>query len=312
MNCPACARPIATAHQRCLYCGAPISSAAQAEAAAAAQRVLRSKHLTNLEAAAEDHDRGQAGRTYVVLDTNSASADIIAQACRVSIWQARQWQGSSRYRLLKVCSRADDQEVSQLENGGLSPILVSEEAVARLRFPRAVDSIDVSTSPSRYALRDLENAEASWRALDEKSVFLLVSAPIRRERVRSSTTAQNRPAGRMEDAWLVHLHVEGDERPWEIDPLRTSFEGSTLASAHMSTLDLVRRLSATIPYDDSFKNVVPALAPGIDPLAELGDLRSPRKKGGQEQKAVVLDNVAQFREYSAWRGAVEAALRARR
>ena len=32
---------------------------------------------------------------------------------------------------------------------------------------------------------------------------------------------------------------------------------------------------------------------------------APKKKEGKEPKIAVLDNVAQFREYSAWRGAIE-------
>lgn len=316
MKCPACARPIAMARSQCVYCGAALSSEALAAAASAAQRVLRSKSLANLEAAAQGVDRDQPQRNYVVLDTASASVDIIAESCRVSIWQARQWQAASRYRLVKVSSDPDDPDVAHLKESGLRPIVVSEVAVARLRHPLAVDSIDVSSRPPRWALRDDPEAEPTWRTLDEKNLGLVVSAPIRRERVQDSTTPQNRRVVRLEDAWLVHLYIRGEERPWEIDPLRTGFEGFSLASAHMATLDLVRRLSALAPYDDAFKNIVPALAPGLDSLEDVAGLKRSSTKTGKEPKAVALDNVIQFREYSAWRGAVEAAqedtLRARR
>jgi hypothetical protein len=74
----------------------------------------------------------------------------------------------------------------------------------------------------------------------------------------------------------------------------------------MRTLELVRRLSIGAPFDEAFKNIVPALSPGADSSTELAGLQSggakPRDK---EPKTVVLDNVTQFREYSAWRGAIE-------
>ena len=74
----------------------------------------------------------------------------------------------------------------------------------------------------------------------------------------------------------------------------------------MRTLELVRRLGATISHDEAFRNIVPALSPGVDPLTDLSGMRESRPKG-KEPKTVILDNVAQFREYSAWRAAVERA-----
>jgi hypothetical protein len=77
----------------------------------------------------------------------------------------------------------------------------------------------------------------------------------------------------------------------------------------MSTLDLVRRLSATAPHDETFKKMVPALSPGLDPGGDLAGLKTPTKTPAKEPKRIVLDNLAQFREYSAWRGAIEEARR---
>ncbi len=108
----------------------------------------------------------------------------------------------------------------------------------------------------------------------------------------------------LEEALLVHVHLKGESRPWEIDPRRTAFEGTGLASAHMRTLQLVRRLSATTEHDDGFRNVVPAFAPGADPLSELAGIKPGTGNTKKESNLIVLDNVAQFREYSAWRGSV--------
>jgi len=71
--------------------------------------------------------------------------------------------------------------------------------------------------------------------------------------------------------------------------------------------ELVQRLSASVPCDDAFKTAVPALSPGEDPIA---DLRRPKGEGKSEKEGrlLILDNVTQFREYSAWRSALEITL----
>ena len=43
----------------------------------------------------------------------------------------------------------------------------------------------------------------------------------------------------------------------------------------------------------------------ICPCAECHPVAPANQKKSKEPKVVVLDNVAQFREYSAWRGALE-------
>jgi hypothetical protein len=43
------------------------------------------------------------------------------------------------------------------------------------------------------------------------------------------------------------------------------------------------------------------------PVSAVGALRARRPAGGDGSERVVLDNVAQFRFYSAWRGALERA-----
>lgn len=307
MQCPACARPIAMARASCVYCGAALSAEALEEAAHAARRILQTKSLANLEAVAQGPPRDQPKRRYVVIDTGAGAVETIALACGVSAWEARQWQAASRYRLVRVSTEpADGPLESGLRAKGLRVFIVPDEAVARLRNPISLESIDPSTVPSQCTVREDPEAPPSRRALREQDLALIVSAFIKRERVKQEAPRRAPADTRLEDAWLVHLHLRGEARPFEIDPLKTVYEGAGLASAHMLTLELVRRLQAFAPHDDAFKNVVPALSPGADPASGLEGLAStaPRKKG-KEPKVVVLDNVAQFREYSAWRGAVE-------
>ncbi len=311
MQCPACARPIAMARANCVYCGAALSPADLEEATRAAQRILQTKSLANLEAVSGGPAQESRPRRYVVIDTRAVQVETIASACGVSSWEARQWQAASRYRLVRISSEAADGPLeSSLKAQGLRVLAVPDATVVRSRNPIPLESIDPLADPPQCTLREDPEAPPSRRVLREGDLVLIVSASIRRERVKEEAPKRTPADTRLEDAWLVHLHFKGEPRPWEIDPLRTAYEGVGLASAYMQTVELVRRLSIAAPHDDAFKNMVPALSPGADPLGGLESLASDAgKKKGKEPKVVVLDNVTQFREYSAWRGAIEFAQR---
>ena len=196
-----------------------------------------------------------------------------------------------------------------LRDQGLSFFAIPEDRVARSRVPVPLESIDFSKIPAYCSLRPDSDAPPVRRELPESDLALIVSASIKREKVKDQTSPKNSVDTRLEDAWVVHLHLKDEARPWEIDPRRTSYAGASLASAHMNTLELVRRLSAAVPHDETFKNVVPALSPGLDPGGDLAVLNTVTRTEVKQPKRVVLDNLAQFREYSAWRGAIEEARR---
>ncbi|HRB12001.1 MAG TPA: hypothetical protein PKU70_03240 [Vicinamibacteria bacterium] len=309
MLCPACARPIAMARANCVYCGAALSEAVQEEAARAAQKILQTRSLASLEAVAAGSGRDLQPRRYVVIDTSAAAVETIADACGVSAWEARQWQAASRYRLVRVSNEpADGPLESALKTKGLRVFIVPDETVARSRNPIPLESIDPLADPVQCTVREDPEAPPSRRALREQDLSLIVSASIKRQRVKDEAPRRTTADTRLEDAWLVHLHIRGEARPFEIDPQRTAYEGVGLASAYMRTLELVRRLQSFAPHDDAFKNVVPALSPGAEPRSGLETFASAAsRKKSKEPKVVVLDNVAQFREYSAWRGAIEIA-----
>lgn len=293
------------ARTNCVYCGAALSPEVLEEAKQAAARVLQSKSVTHLEAAARGEPRDST-RRYLVIDTAATPLEALAEACSISVWEARQWQASSRYRLLKVSTESPGGPLeASLKDRRLVFFALPEPMVSALRRPTMVESIDLSVEPIRCALRADPESAPTRRECPEDEVALIVSATIRREKVKEKTSLKAHPDTRLEDAFLVHLHLKNEEQPWEIDPRRTAYEGVSLASAHMNTRELVRRLSSRAPHDDAFKNVVPALSPGEDPATGLQVLKKSRGRDDQKQKPVVLDNVSQFREYSAWRGAVE-------
>lgn len=298
------------ARANCLYCGAALSTDILEEASLAARRVLQTKTLAHLEAAAKGLGHDQPPRRYLVMDTTAVSVEILAEACSLSAWEARQWQAASRYRLVRVSSEPESGPLeSGLKDKGLDLLVVPEETVARSRNPILLESIDISATPVQCTLREDAEGPSSRRELPELDVALIVSASIKRERVRDRVSRRTRPDTRLEDAWIVHLHMRSEARPWEIDPRRVGYKGAGLASAHMRTVELVRRLSANAPHDEAFRNIVPALSPGADDSIEVIGLKTARKPAGKEPKPVVLDNLAQFREYSAWRGAIEIARR---
>lgn len=295
------------ARPTCLYCGAALPLATVEEATLAAQRVLESKTLVGLGNAAMGTDLGRPPRRYLVIDTQSTDTQTLALACSISPWEARLWQAGSRYRLLRISDEPQNGPLeSELRAKGLPPLVLPEEMVARARRPLTVETIDLSATPLCGHLVDDPDAAVVPRDLKEQEIILIVSAAIKRERVREVVVSRLRTDRRLDDGYLVHLHLKGESRPWEIDPRRTGYRGPGEASAHMRTLELVRRLAVNAPHDEGFRNVAPALSPGVDPLADLPALKDSRR-AGKEPKTGFLDNVAQFREYSAWRAAIERA-----
>ncbi len=301
MTCPACQRPVAVARARCVYCGAPLPSETMEEASLAARRVLEARSLVGLEEAAAGprHERGK--RNYLILDTQAASPEVIAESCVVSIWEARLWRAGPRYRLMRVIEASVP---GQAQSAGPHLFSLPEAVVEPLRNPIPVESIKALVDPSPCALRDHEDEPPRRKELRRDDVALIISGAIKREKVREPSPKKARADGRMEEILLVHVHLRSEGRPWEIAPRRTAFEGPGLASAHMRTLTLLRRFAETGRHDEGFRNLVPALSVGTPDGGPLG-LASSSKRGGKEPKVVILDNLAQFREYSAWRGAVE-------
>jgi hypothetical protein len=68
-------------------------------------------------------------------------------------------------------------------------------------------------------------------------------------------------------------------------------------------------LGTTVPVDDGFRRLAPALAPAAPDAGAAARLQDALR--GADRTAAILDNLAQFRFYSAWRGAVERSVRPR-
>jgi hypothetical protein len=280
--CPACARPVAVARPRCLYCGAALS----AEAVAEAEQGKREVQSGSGVAAAE--------RLLVVLEHQKPDAEALARVLGLTLFDAGQRAARGGFELLRTAPRAEAWEVAlALEAAGFLVFLVPESEARRPPILVRGGGFE----GGRLRLRTAEGESSIGR----DDILLVVRGPIAREyqtaqdriRFRSATL----PAG-----YLVHLHQRPEIPPLELDPGNFEF---ALTSRQGSLLELGLWLeSLGAPTDDGFKKLAPALAPtapeGTGVAATARALVHSEGEG-----ALVLDNVAQFRLYSGWRGAVE-------
>ena len=190
------------------------------------------------------------------------------------------------------------------------------EEAARLRGRRAGRARDRATTRSARAepvIATRGAAEAGALALEgdagplrlagDGPCLVIVRGTITREYPVSSGGRGIRVRlATLEPGYRVHLHRRDDARPVELDPAAFEFGpggapgGAQLQIAAGSTGSFPR-----VPRDDSFRLVIPALAPAAPPAgprAAAAALARPAASGARS-----LDNVAQFRFHSAWRAA---------
>jgi hypothetical protein len=142
--------------------------------------------------------------------------------------------------------------------------------------------------------------------VETSALMLVVQGPIVREYQTSQEVKRSRTAT-LEEGYRLHLHRHGAVRPVELDP--GAFDFGAAASAASSLLQLsswVQALSEGVSLDDGFRRLPPELGVAVavagGPLAAADALGV---RGGRGEANLVLDNLRQFRFYSAWRGALE-------
>src|SRR5262245_8594249 len=291
--CPACARPVAVARPRCLYCGAALAAEAVKEAERSALAVREGPRAE------------ESNRVLVVLEHRSYDPDALGRALGLPLFEAGQRAARGGFDLLRTLPPARAEELAaELREAGLVVHLVPETEARRPPSPTRGGAFE----EGRLRLLTHEGKAVVGR----DDLLLVVKGPIVREyqapaegagltwsptqfghRVRTASL----PGG-----YLVHLHLRRGPPPFELDPDNFEFgAASRQGSLHELALGLE---SLGAPTDDGFKRLVPALAPAADDrtgvAAATRALVHASGKG-----APVLDNVAQFRLYSGWRGTVE-------
>ena len=112
----------------------------------------------------------------------------------------------------------------------------------------------------------------------------------------------------LESGFRFHLHRRDDARPLELDPGAFDFGGNGPGTSSLLQLTAwVQELTRGAAVDDGFRRLPPEL--GVAAAAAGGPLAAADALGARAalraEAPLVLDNLRQFRFYSAWRAAVE-------
>lgn len=290
--CPGCGRPVAMVRDRCLYCGAPLPPELVEQARATAEAVEAADVAEVTEQPVD--------RVLVILDLTAADPQLVADALALPIYEASQRarRGLQLHRIAPALQA--EQEVRQLAAAGLK-VLAIPEAETRA----AAEPLLATGGQRSDAGLELRGPEGPF-ALPAGDVLLVVKGPIARER-QAETVETGRPRVRSavpEPGYRFHVHRRSAWRPVELDPASFSFGAAHAAAASLFELSSwVDALQA--PVDDGFKRLPPALSPAApdehDPVHALRQAEGLTRK---QEAPVLLDNLGQFRFYSAWRAAV--------
>ena len=290
MNCPGCGRPVAVARPACLYCGAALS----AEAVAAAGRSRAD--VLSPEAAARPE------RALVLVRLEGAEPGALAAALGASAYEAAQWMRRGGYHLHRALPPEEARaERDRLAAAGLAAFAVDEAGVRAAAEPAVAGG--GSFADGRLRVR-VGTGAAEIAAGD---VLLVVKGPIAREHPPRDDRLRFARLATLEPGYRFHLHLAAGGPPVELDPW--AFDFGAARSGESSLLEIagwVDRLAATAAVDDTFRRMPPALAPAAPAPGDgvAGPDDALRRTAGRGED-VVLDNLAQFRFYSAWRAAAE-------
>ena len=293
------------ARSPCLYCGAALP----ATLVAAAAEISRPA-APRLGAPVAGEPASTSERLLLILDLTSTDRETLARALGIGPFEADQRLRRGGFELLRI---------------GEAGVITGE--AARL----AAEGLRVSTVPApearlrpRLALGgtceasvlELETGEGPVR-VEASDLVLVVRGPIARE-YESSHRARAIGANiilgaldisiterRQSDGYRIHFHRRSDPRPLEADPAAFDFRRPVLArSALLEILSWIEEIAPGLPSDDGFRRLPPALGPAAP---ETGVLAAPLGRGAAPggRNEAALDNLEQFRFYSAWRAAFE-------
>jgi len=287
-SCPACGRNVALSRAECFYCGAPLapggSVPAQADAAPPGPGPAEPSR-----------------RVLVLLDLAAATPDALGRALRLSRYEAALLARRGGLHLVRAApSDVAEAEAERLRLRGALPLLVPE-AEARLR---PLVCLGGERRPGELGLRSEEGALTLRRG----ETFLVVRGPIARE-YQPVTERRRIDTARLDDGYRIQLHRRAAERPLEIDALHFELGAGVTGSVRLEIDAWLEEVVGDAKRDDGFGRLPPVLGPAApEPrgaLAAAGSLAAAARAGPGEARALVLDNLAQFRFYSGCLAAVE-------
>jgi hypothetical protein len=272
---------------RCVYCGAALGADTVASAAAAREATL-----------APPPPEGPP-RTLIVVDAEADPA-ALARALGESAYEGAQRVRRGGLHLWRLVAAAEGEaETARLRETGITAWTVTEADVKKGQPP-----LGASRGSGEGGTLHLVTGEGKL-ALGARDLLLVVKGPIAREyqtegKVRRVSTAS------LEPGYRFHLHRRDDPRPVELDPAEIDLgRAPLLSSAQLQLAAWIEEAAQGVPVDDGFRRLPPAL--GTAQATSLATALGGRAAGrsGRPSERVVLDNLAQFHFYSAWRGAVE-------
>jgi hypothetical protein len=241
----------------------------------------------------------------VVVALEGVAAARLAAAFGISAYEAGIWARRGGYHLHRALSVPDAAaERERLAREGIAAFTFDEAAVRAAAEPEPV----LGGRFDGQALRVRTPAGAVDVA--GANLLLAVKGAITREHPAKETLRFARTAT-LEPGFLFHLHRRGQPRPMEIDP--SAFDFGAHRARESSLLEIagwITTLAAAVPVDDGFRRISPALSPAAAATGPAARLEDALRTSAARPPAV-LENIAQFRFYSAWRGAVERRVRPR-
>ena len=288
---------MAVARRQCLYCGAEVGGAGATDRRAHPRK--------------EDEPRppglpgtALAERVLVVVRLDGADPERLAAAFGISPYEAKQWARRGGYHLRRAAAPADAAaDGERLAAEGIAAFTLDEAGVREAAEPE--EALGGRLEGERMQLRTAAGPVEA--AADD--LVLVVKGPITRELPPMDSRKWTRTAS-LEPGLRVHLHRLASPRPIEID--RAAFDFGKERAAESSSLEIagwIAALGGKVPVDDEFRRASPALSPAAPPSGPGARLEDALRSA--PRVAAILDNVAQFRFYSAWRGAVERRVRGR-
>jgi hypothetical protein len=280
---------VALARATCVYCGAPLETAASAGPPAPAA-----------EAPAPKAVEAQP-RVLVLLDLAAAPPPALAEALAVSRYEAELLVRRGGVQLVRAADAAAAAgEAERLRGLGAAPMLVPEPEV---RAPPIL-CLSGERQDDLIAFRTTEGP----RTLGRGEALILVRGAIARE-YQASPERRRISSARLEDGFRVHVHLRDSGRPLELDALNLEVGFAASGSVRLELDAWLEAVAGDAPRDDGFRHLPPALAPQApepkSALSAAGALSaSTRAAAGAGKAPLVLDNLAQFRFYSGCLAAV--------
>jgi hypothetical protein len=239
----------------------------------------------------------------VILELDGADPARLAEALAITHFEATQRSRRGSFELWRSLPTRDaGAEAARLVGHGIPAVAIPESDVREACRPviatgGRVEGTTLSSRTVRGALR-----------IEGKDVVLLVQGEIVREYATASDVRRARTAT-LDPGRRIHVHLRESSVPLEIDPGSFDFGDATLGRPSFLTLmEWLRAIAPSAPSDDGFRRLVPALAPSegdlVGPVAVVRAFTPTASRRGKRDTPVILDNLAQFRFYSAWRGAV--------